>query len=205
MIKFLKKGFHKVCYLIYRNGLNYHLETTVERFINMSDIDQGAIIRPTGGITNSQKKSAIKIGNQTIISGHLMTFGHGGQITIGNHSFVGPGTRIWSAKKISIGDRVLIAHDVNIHDNISHPLDSFERHKDQLYVIEKGGFQPANNLNEKEIVIEDDVWIGFNTTILKGVTIGKGAIIGACTVITKDVPAYAVVVGNPPRIVKYTT
>jgi acetyltransferase-like isoleucine patch superfamily enzyme len=205
MIKLLKKGFHKVCYLIYRNGLNYYQETTRELYFKKSDINQGAIIRPTGGITNSREKSAIKIGNQTILSGHLMTFGHGGQIIIGNYSFVGPGTRIWSAKKITIGDRVLIAHDVNIHDNISHPLDSLKRHQDQMYLIEKGGFQPTNDLNEQEIVIHDDVWIGFNATILKGVTIGKGAIIGACTVITKDVPAYAVVVGNPSRIVKYTT
>jgi acetyltransferase-like isoleucine patch superfamily enzyme len=49
------------------------------------------------------------------------------------------------------------------------------------------------------IVIEDDVWIGFNATILKGVTICKGAIIGAATVITKDVPPYAIMVGNPAR------
>jgi acetyltransferase-like isoleucine patch superfamily enzyme len=49
------------------------------------------------------------------------------------------------------------------------------------------------------IVIEDDVWIGFNATVLKGVTIGRGAIIGASTVVTKDVPPYAIVVGNPQR------
>ena len=67
------------------------------------------------------------------------------------------------------------------------------------------GFQDNINLSEKEIVIEDDVWIGFNSTILKGVTIGKGAIIGANTLILKDVPPYAVVVGNPARIIRYTT
>ena len=49
------------------------------------------------------------------------------------------------------------------------------------------------------IVIEDDVWIGFNATILKGVKIGKGAIIGASTIITKDVPPYAIMVGSPAR------
>jgi acetyltransferase-like isoleucine patch superfamily enzyme len=155
-------------------------------------------------IYNCQKKSDITIGNKTIIRGELMTFGHGGQIRIGDYSFIGPGTKIWSAKRITIGNRVLIAHNVNIHDQNSHPMDSAERHLDQIHIMEKG-FQKVNNLNEKEIVIQDDVWIGFSATILKGVTIGKGAIIGACCIITKDVPPYAVVVGTPPEIIKYTT
>jgi len=49
------------------------------------------------------------------------------------------------------------------------------------------------------IVIEDDVWIGFGATVMKGVTIGSGAIIGAAAVITKDVPPFAIMVGNPAR------
>jgi maltose O-acetyltransferase len=51
------------------------------------------------------------------------------------------------------------------------------------------------------IVIEDDAWIGFNSTILKGVTIGRGAVVGAATVVTKDIPAYAIVAGNPAKII----
>jgi len=48
-----------------------------------------------------------------------------------------------------------------------------------------------------------DVWVGANTVILDGVTIGKGAVLGASSVVTKDVPEYAVVVGNPAKVVKY--
>jgi maltose O-acetyltransferase len=55
------------------------------------------------------------------------------------------------------------------------------------------------DVKSSPIVIEEDVWIGFNSTILKGVTIGKGAIIGAGSMVTKDVPPYAVVVGIPQR------
>ena len=51
--------------------------------------------------------------------------------------------------------------------------------------------------------IGDDVWIGTNSVVLPGVTIGRGAVIGAATVVTEDVPAFAVVVGNPGRVVKY--
>lgn len=53
------------------------------------------------------------------------------------------------------------------------------------------------------IIVKDDVWIGFGATILSGVTIGQGAIVGAKSVVTKDVPPYAIVCGNPARIVKY--
>ncbi|MBE7081631.1 MAG: maltose O-acetyltransferase [Clostridiales bacterium] len=54
----------------------------------------------------------------------------------------------------------------------------------------------------KPITIEDDVWIGARVVVLPGVTIGKGSVIGACAVVSKDVPPYSVFVGNPGRVVK---
>ena len=53
------------------------------------------------------------------------------------------------------------------------------------------------------VVIEDDVWLGFRSIILPGISLGKGSVVGAGAVVTKDVPPYAVVVGNPGRIIKY--
>ncbi len=145
----------------------------------------------------------ISIGANCWIRGYLLVFNHGGKIEIGNHSFIGPDSKIWSAKKITIGNRVLISHNVNIHDNIAHPLNSHLRHQDFLHIFSKG-LQESVDLKESEIVIEDDAWIGFNAIIMKGVRIGKGAIIGAGTIITRDIPDYAVVAGNPIRIIKYT-
>jgi acetyltransferase-like isoleucine patch superfamily enzyme len=150
---------------------------------------------------NLDDKTKIVIGNNCDVRGELMTFGHGGEIIIGNYSFVGERTKIWSAKKIIIGDRVLISHNVNIHDNNSHPLDSKLRHEDFKHIATIG-FQKVNDLKEKEIIIKDDVWIGFNSIILKGVTIGEGAIVGAGSVVTKDVEPYTIVAGNPAKFIK---
>lgn len=149
-------------------------------------------------------KSNIVIGEKTNIFGELCIYKHGGFLHIGNYCFVGPRTRIQSAKNIYIGNNVLIAHDVNIHDNNSHPLDSEERHEDYKRFLVYG-FATDINLRENEIRIEDDVWIGFGATILKGVRIGRGAIIGANSIVTADIPPYAVVVGSPAVIIKYTT
>lgn len=66
------------------------------------------------------------------------------------------------------------------------------------------GYPPEkDNKPARNVVIKNDVWIGLNSTILEGVTIGNGAIIGACSVVSKDVPDYAVVVGNPAKIIRY--
>ncbi len=135
--------------------------------------------------------------------GQLFLFDADGEISIGRDCFVGDDSRIWSAKSVKIGDRVLIAHNVNIHDSISHPLDSKTRYEAFIDFRKTAKFSDVD-LKAKEIVIEDDVWIGFNSIILKGIRIGKGAVIGAGSVITKDVPEYAVVAGSPPEILKYT-
>jgi acetyltransferase-like isoleucine patch superfamily enzyme len=156
-------------------------------------------LRLDNGLNDKTKISIAK--NSMINRAHLLVYGHGGEISVGEYCFIGEGTKIWSSKRIKIGNRVLISHGVNIHDNNSHPLDSELRHKDFVEIFHKGMPKTAN-YNEQEIIIEDDVWIGFNATILKGVTIGEKSIIGANTVVVKDVPPKSIVVGNPQRIIK---
>lgn len=196
MIKYILKKIIFRAYLIAKIHFDEQEKISrSENFKKLAFLHESVEIDKEARVENHRKDIyAIQIGGSTKIRGHLVTFGHGGKIIIGEHCYIGEGTKIWSAKSISIGNRVLIAHNVNIHDNISHPLDSHQRHLDYLH-ISKIGFKSENNLREKEIVIEDDVWIGFNCVILKGVTIGKGAIIGANTVLTKDVPPYTVIAG----------
>jgi acetyltransferase-like isoleucine patch superfamily enzyme len=199
MITRLFNGF---CYLIYRAAKQYKRQQRLSYYSKIAIIGNGVKIDDVGEVRNNRSREAIRIGDKTMFLGQVLTFKHGGEIIIGEHCFIGEHSRIWSAKKITIGNRVLISHNVNIHDQNSHPLNSKERHEDFKHIFEKG-LQDRVDLKEKEIVIHDDVWIGFNATILKGVTIGKGAIIGACTLITEDVPEYAVMVGNPARLVRY--
>jgi len=145
--------------------------------------------------------SAIIIDSNTHIKGELLVFAHGGKIKIGQYCYLGENARIWSAKSIEIGDRVLISHDVNIFDNSTHPVNHKLRHLQFVEIITHGHPKKID-LKEKSIKIKDDVLIGAKSIILKGVTIGEGAIVGAGSVVTKDVPPYTIVAGNPARIIR---
>jgi acetyltransferase-like isoleucine patch superfamily enzyme len=167
-------------------------------------IGQGTVIDKSAVLQNNTgNRNKIVIGEKCLVKGYVLVYNHGGEVVVGNHCFIGEDVRIWSARKVSIGDRVLISHNVNIHDNNSHPLSPGDRHKDFVHIF-SNGLPAVANYNEKEIIIEDDVWIGFNCTIFKGVRIGKGAIIGACSVITKDVPPRALIISDVKQhIIKY--
>lgn len=148
-----------------------------------------------------QDKSKIKIGKSSHIRGELLVFAHGGQIVIGDDCYVGEGTRIWSGKSILIGNRVLISHGVNIFDSQTHSLSARERNEHYKKIVTSG--HPTEiNLDELPVVIEDDAWIACMSIILRGVHIGRGAVVAAGSVVTKDVPAWAVVAGNPARVIK---
>ena len=147
-------------------------------------------------------RNAIRIGRDTVVAGQLLTFGHGGDIEIGDWCFVGPGSRIWSADSIRIGNRVLISHNVNVHDSDSHPQDAAERHAQYAAIVKEGHPREGGNIRAAAIVIGDDAWIGFNAIVLKGVTIGAGAIVAAGAVVTDDVPPWSVVAGNPATVVR---
>lgn len=124
-----------------------------------------------------------------------------GRLTIGDYTHIGPGTRIECAEKISIGKEVIISRNVVICDNNNHPLNPIDRqvmaHLPLGHELKEICFSIM-----KPIIIEDNVWIGENSRICKGVTIGQGAIVAANAVVTKDVPKYCIAAGNPARIVK---
>jgi acetyltransferase-like isoleucine patch superfamily enzyme len=104
-------------------------------------------------------------------------------IKIGEFSSIGDRTQIHCGDQIIIGKYVLISWDVNIIEYDYHS---------------PGGGKPV----PRPIVIEDEVWIGARSIITKGVTIGKGAIIGAGSVVVKDVPPFTLAAGNPAKNIK---
>lgn len=143
----------------------------------------------------------IKIGDSTTIQSHCI-FGtwikYAGEqftpsITIGDCCNIGEHTHISSINKITIGNGLLTGRYVYIGDN-SHG--GFNDEECQIPPIKR-------QLKSKgEVVIEDNVWIGDKVTVLSGVRIGKGSIIGANSVVTKDVPPFTIVAGVPARIIK---
>lgn len=144
----------------------------------------------------------IQVEKNTCIRGALEIQRENGIIEIGSNCYIGDHTRIWAAENIKIGNNVLIAHNVNIFDNDTHPVDYKDRRNDAENIIFHGVRKNYPSLKSKAIDIGDDVWIGCNSIILKGVKIGNGSIIAAGSVVTKSVPPFSLVAGNPAKIVK---
>lgn len=149
------------------------------------------------------REASIVIGNNTAIRGRLVTYPGCGQITIGDNCYVGENTQIWSETDITIEDHVLIAHNCSIFDSTTHPIDFMERRDQYSFVISDGfPVKEYKTLKRAPIRICQDVWIGCNVIIHKGVTIGKGAIVSAGSVVRGDIPPMTIVAGNPAIVVK---
>jgi acetyltransferase-like isoleucine patch superfamily enzyme len=159
------------------------------RYRAIADIHKTVVFKPGARIYNIRdQRDAVKVDAHSTIAGELLTFRHGGQIDIGQWCYVGEGTKIWSAEQIRIGNRVLIAHNVNIHDTNSHPLNAQERHRHFVEIVQNGHPATISTVKSSAIRIGDDSWIGFNSIILKGVNIGEGSIVAAGSIVDKDVP-----------------
>ena len=120
-------------------------------------------------------------------------------ISVGNRCFLSQGV-ISIAEGVEIGNDVLISWGVTITDHNSHSLKFSERQQD----VGDWRVSHKNWIGVKvgKVVIQDRAWIGFHAIILKGVTIGEGAIVGAGSVVSKDVPSFTIVAGNPARVVR---
>lgn len=161
---------------------------------------EDCIVLAEGRLLNIQgDPDRIIIGAHARIRGEIMIFAHEGRVKIGSWFFLGPGSLVWSSdpEGIRIGNRVLVSANVLIHDTNSHPIDANERFAQTRAIFATGHPRDIPSIDSAPVTIGDDVWIGFGATILKGVTIGEGAIIGARAVVTRDVPPYTVVAGNP--------
>lgn len=122
-------------------------------------------------------------------------------IKIGDYTTIRYNSKIGAVQKIEIGSHVIISNSVTIYDNNNHPTDPQMR----LEMCESGFYSDKwswKHSAHKPVIIEDNVWVGEGATILKGVRIGKGAIVACHAVVTKDVEPYHLVAGNPAISVK---
>lgn len=121
-------------------------------------------------------------------------------IEIGDYTYVANASLVCS-EQISIGARVLIAGGVTVADSDFHPIAPAARLADTIALSPLGNRSHRPFISTKPVVIEDDVWIGFNATVLKGVRIGAGAMVAPGALVIEDVPPMSEVAGNPARIV----
>lgn len=147
----------------------------------------------------SKKPLGLKLGRNITLQSSSLATETQGYIEIGDYSYVS-GAAIIACEKVMIGKYVFIAGGVTIVDSDFHPLDPGERLEDTVIISMVGKKKERPSFVIAPVVIEDDVWIGYNATILKGVTIGRGAIIQPGAVVLRDVPAGAVVSGNPAQV-----
>jgi acetyltransferase-like isoleucine patch superfamily enzyme len=193
--------------LIYRNNIisdlsGYYIVGENTRFNPHSSLllRRPEVVRPF-----------IQVGKDSVIEGHFIFENKNGYIKVGDRTFIGGGTSFICIDNIEIGNDVMISWGCTIIDNNSHSLIWEERISDVLDwkrgldENDIGKYKNWNVVKSAPVRIKDKVWVGFNVIILKGVTIGEGAIIAAGSVVTKDVPDYTIVAGNPAKPVKQTT
>jgi len=173
----------------------YHSYVVWYIFDSRAVVGNKCLLAEKSYIQNSGSRENVILRDRVVCRGILVAE-YDGKINIGNHVFIGDNSILSAYDEISIGNNVLISHGVHIFDNDSHPKDAFAREKHFMAILDGTRYQVnKESINSSKIMIEDNVWIGFNSIILKGVTIGKGSIIGCGSIVTQNVPPFSVVVG----------
>lgn len=140
---------------------------------------------PFAGLLKMGKHARIIVnGSFTIFDRAVIFVNDGAILKLGDNSYINSNASIHCFKEITIGNNVVISEGVSIRDSDNHIL--------------KGASSPMLG----RIEIKDNVWVGLNVTILKGVTVGEGSVIAAGAVVTTDVPSKSLVGGVPAKIIK---
>lgn len=176
---------------------NFPIPKNIEVGLN-TVIDSSAIFKKFF----SELAVGLKIGCHVTLQSPSLSTEKNGYIEIGDYSFISSAC-IAASYKIIIGKYVFIAGGVTIVDTDFHPLDPAERLTDTIAISTVGDKSRRPKFDSSPVIIEDDVWIGFNATILKGVTLGKGSVIQPGAVVSKNVPPGSIVSGNPAEVKFY--
>jgi len=158
----------------------------------MLKISKKARISRLADIEDSVRGTKIIIEDSAFIDSFvkIKPAGGKGDVRIGKNTYINSGTVIYTGNGVKIGDNVLIAANCTLA-SLNHEY----RSKDKK--ILKQGFMPSKG----GILIENDVWIGANTVILDGTIIRRGAVVGAGSVVRKELKEYGIYAGNPIRLI----
>lgn len=144
-------------------------------------------------------RGRVVVGDNSIIRSRIDFDTASGLVTIGSRTYLGA-SHLVCHSRIDIGDDVIVSWGVTIVDHNSHPLQWRHRKEDVLRWA--AGVKVWDGVKVAAVTIGSRVWIGFGATILKGVNVGEGAIVAAGAVVTRDVPPYCIVGGNPARVIR---
>lgn len=161
-------------------------------------------LKGSGKISNHVTLKGVNIrGNVAVGENTILKFVElSGNVTIGHHTTInGPNVQILSlVNPITVGNFCSIAKDVTIQE-YNHKTDGLSSYNFNKHVF--GGKAIDDVISKGAIRIGSDVWIGTKCVVLSGVSIGDGAIVAAGSIVTKDVPPFAIVGGNPARVIRY--
>jgi acetyltransferase-like isoleucine patch superfamily enzyme len=150
----------------------------------------------------SRRPDAVHIGRgASIYLGVMFDLGLHGKVAVGDFTLMN-GSRIICDSEVSIGDYCLISWNTVLMDTRRIPLDVAARRRALEQISERQPRQPDIDGSGRPIRIADKVWIGFDSCILPGVTVGEGSVVGARSVVDQDVPPFTIVAGNPARIIR---
>lgn len=149
--------------------------------------------------------SRILIGEHSIFNGELIMF-ENALYQMGSRSYVGEGTKFYVTESVTLGDDVMISWDCTLLDTSMHSLNFHER---SLDVLITGGYKgysyrdkDRSAVESGPIYIQNKVWIGLRSIILCGVTLGEGCVIGAGSVVTRNIPPWTLAAGNPAKVIR---
>lgn len=143
---------------------------------------------------------ALVIGAHCTMNGVHFAIGEGGRIDIGDYCYFTDAVLLCELE-LRIGSYVVLSWSVTIADTDFHPIAPAQRIADALACSPLGKGRSRPPIPRRPVIIEDDVWVGPNATILKGVRVGAGAFIEAGALVTRDVPPRARVLGNPAQVI----
>jgi tetrahydrodipicolinate N-succinyltransferase len=190
-ISILKTAYYSLKFrgfIIVGKGTKFNLEKGARIVMTRGRFDIGVNfdLPQSAYLGISRNGTLVLDGHVHVLKGSVIVVKEDARLSVGSGSFFNEQSKVICTHRISIGKNCLISWGVNIVDSDTHKM-----------IVDGRASDP-----DKEVVIHDNVWIGANAQILKGVSVGSWSVIGAGAVVTKDVPEHCLSCGNPSEVVR---